>query len=351
MNFVRAYEGKKPYIFISYAHKDSEKVLSTVEELFQKKYRVWYDGGIPTGEVWPQYIADHLKRASCVFFFVSQNFIASENCKNEVLSAIASGCKNLVAISLDGVSRHEELSGANNFDYNETLIDDLVYEEILTNRLLGDGEDGYSDDFVPIPPNLWNILLGVGGVLFVFLGVLLYGLYSGRLDAFISERILKTEFSDPVRVIESKIEKIDPDSVPDVFPYPFMTEEEEAQILGILDFDTGSGHALTYGDLKNMTDVLELDINHEAIESIGFAVYLPNLESISIRKSSITDLSPLLNCKSLKAVGINPNLSPIEIIPSRRDFMVEVIGNDVFEFNPNIFNSDGVEPKREVLSR
>ena len=41
-----AYNGNEPYIFISYAHKDSDKVLPIIRELQSRGYRVWYDAGI-----------------------------------------------------------------------------------------------------------------------------------------------------------------------------------------------------------------------------------------------------------------------------------------------------------------
>ena len=43
------YEGKEPYIFISYAHKDSDRVFPILEELDRRGYRVWYDDGIAPG--------------------------------------------------------------------------------------------------------------------------------------------------------------------------------------------------------------------------------------------------------------------------------------------------------------
>ena len=41
----------KPYIFISYAHKDSGKVYEIIRNLEDSGYNVWYDGGIDPGKV------------------------------------------------------------------------------------------------------------------------------------------------------------------------------------------------------------------------------------------------------------------------------------------------------------
>ena len=39
---VSTYNGSEPYIFVSYAHKDSEEVFSTIEQLTSLGYRVWF---------------------------------------------------------------------------------------------------------------------------------------------------------------------------------------------------------------------------------------------------------------------------------------------------------------------
>lgn len=44
-----AYKGKEKYIFVSYAHKDSAKVLPIIENMQHAGYRIWYDTGIKAG--------------------------------------------------------------------------------------------------------------------------------------------------------------------------------------------------------------------------------------------------------------------------------------------------------------
>jgi hypothetical protein len=41
-----AYVGTEPYIFISYAHKDSEQVFQEISKLNDAGYKIWYDEGI-----------------------------------------------------------------------------------------------------------------------------------------------------------------------------------------------------------------------------------------------------------------------------------------------------------------
>ena len=82
------YEGKEPYIFVSYAHKDSDRVLPLIEGLSSRGYRVWYDKGIEAGTEWPDYIAEHLENAAAVLAFLSESSLASINCRQEIMYAL-----------------------------------------------------------------------------------------------------------------------------------------------------------------------------------------------------------------------------------------------------------------------
>lgn len=78
------FDETKPYIFISYAHKDSIRVKDIMGRLRNEGYNIWYDGGIDPGTEWDENIAAHIK--SCAYFiaFISGNYIASKNCKDEL---------------------------------------------------------------------------------------------------------------------------------------------------------------------------------------------------------------------------------------------------------------------------
>ena len=77
----KAYEGNKPYIFISYAHKDTELVFRVMNSLQAEGYRIWYDDGIMPGSEWPENIAQHLDAASMVISMVTPNSMDSHNCR------------------------------------------------------------------------------------------------------------------------------------------------------------------------------------------------------------------------------------------------------------------------------
>lgn len=82
------YEGNEKYLFISYAHKDSPKVLPILEAMQKNGFRLWYDRGIEAGTEWPAYIEDHLRRSDRVLAFLSKAAVASRNCRNEINFAL-----------------------------------------------------------------------------------------------------------------------------------------------------------------------------------------------------------------------------------------------------------------------
>ncbi|MBP3700547.1 MAG: TIR domain-containing protein [Lachnospiraceae bacterium] len=86
---ITPYEGNQPYIFISYAHKDSKIVYPILEELERRGYRIWYDDGIAPGSEWPENIARHLGDCALALAFISPNSIASDNCRREVTFALS----------------------------------------------------------------------------------------------------------------------------------------------------------------------------------------------------------------------------------------------------------------------
>ena len=59
---IAAYEGNLPFIFVSYAHKDSREVFDLIEKLAARGYRIWYDEGIKPGVEWPEYCQSSASR-------------------------------------------------------------------------------------------------------------------------------------------------------------------------------------------------------------------------------------------------------------------------------------------------
>ena len=86
---ITAYEGTENYIFISYAHKDTDIVFPILSQLQARGYRIWYDDGIAPGSEWPENIAQHLNGAAMTMAFISPNSMASPNCRREINFALS----------------------------------------------------------------------------------------------------------------------------------------------------------------------------------------------------------------------------------------------------------------------
>lgn len=104
--FFKPYEGKRPYVFISYSHLQSEAVVKTIRILHEKGYRLWYDEGIPAGSDWPVNIAQHLQNCERVIFFLSERAMASPNCFSEMRTACRLG-KPVLIVKLEDTETPE----------------------------------------------------------------------------------------------------------------------------------------------------------------------------------------------------------------------------------------------------
>ena len=98
----KAYGGDKPFIFISYAHKDAEIVIPIICELQNGGHRIWYDEGIAPGSNWDIYISEQLDASSNVICFLSKAYVRSKNCRDELALSRLKG-KPVIIVYLDDV--------------------------------------------------------------------------------------------------------------------------------------------------------------------------------------------------------------------------------------------------------
>ena len=81
------YEGPEPYIFVSYAHANKDKVYPVIKRLHEMGYRLWYDEGIQGGEKWWSVITQHLNESCYMLLFVTPDAVKSEWVADEVFEA------------------------------------------------------------------------------------------------------------------------------------------------------------------------------------------------------------------------------------------------------------------------
>ena len=142
------YEGKEPYAFISYSHKDSGDVLPIVSDLNSKGLRVWYDEGIEAGSEWPEYLAEHLANSSVVVAFISGNFNDSKYCRREMHFATRLN-KPIICIYIDNAKLsyglEMELTAVQgfkkeNYVSNVELVQSVVSVRVISTILVKEPE-------------------------------------------------------------------------------------------------------------------------------------------------------------------------------------------------------------------
>ena len=95
-----AYRGNEPYVFVSYARMDSERVLAEIKRFNEAGFHVWYDEGIAPGNEWSDAIAEALSNCTVFVVMLTPTSAPRENVLNEIDYAL-NDQKPFLAIHLD----------------------------------------------------------------------------------------------------------------------------------------------------------------------------------------------------------------------------------------------------------
>ena len=91
-----AYTGTDKYIFMSYSHRDADKVYPLIHEMISNGFRVWYDEGIEPGAGWDDNVAVHIENSEMIIAVLSRNYLESDNCRDELNFARDLGKKTIL---------------------------------------------------------------------------------------------------------------------------------------------------------------------------------------------------------------------------------------------------------------
>lgn len=91
-----------PFIFVSYAHADSARVLPIIEYMKKCGINLWYDNGIEAGSEWPEFIAEKVVNCAKFLSFISSSYLNSQNCKRELNYAVSKR-KELLSVFIEDV--------------------------------------------------------------------------------------------------------------------------------------------------------------------------------------------------------------------------------------------------------
>lgn len=78
------YQGKDPFLFLSYSHKDADQAAEIILQFKQAGFRVWYDEGVIPATEWDEKIARAISRSAFFVSLISEAYLTSSNCLDEL---------------------------------------------------------------------------------------------------------------------------------------------------------------------------------------------------------------------------------------------------------------------------
>ena len=278
---------KDPYIFISYSHKDSERVIPILRTLHDAGYRLWYDEGIPWTSEWPKEIAIHLANCHVCIAFHSIESIKSEYCRKEIHFALSQE-KPILSAFLDDISLPLDLS----FELS-------IYQQVKLYK--------YSND------NFLN-LINVQPA-FTACRVTTMAEQTTSHEWHCNNDILwtvqgETLLIDKVQNSGGRIPNFDWDKKKDRALTPWRKEREDVRAIIIKDGITSIGNR-AFRDFPNL---LEVSIP-ESVTSVGIAAFrnCPCLTSITIPDTvSSIGGNAFNDCSGLRELSIPSSITYIK---------------------------------------
>jgi hypothetical protein len=95
-----AYRGIRPFLFVSYSHRNMEEVFKILKRIHENRYRVWYDEGIEPGNEWPEVVGKAIVKCSQYLVFMTPSAALSRNVRNEVNLAFTEN-KEIIVVNLE----------------------------------------------------------------------------------------------------------------------------------------------------------------------------------------------------------------------------------------------------------
>ncbi len=366
--FFKPYLGTRPYLFISYAHLQSQEVLDTIRILHDRGYRLWYDEGIPAGSDWPANIARHMQDCQGVIYFLSRRAMESPDCYSEMRTATRLG-KPILVVRLEDVPVKEEWQALLNGKPQIPLLEDGTQraEAILRSGFVTKRMHRSWTERIP-----WRIM-GLVASLALFLaaaGVL------GNLMLAAQTSVPTPVSTEPAAITETQPEPTVSPDVEQYFALSFPDAQQEQAVRQALDNPTENvyrrnladiseltfcGHMVledlesvlitedgrclvndapvamgTVKDLSLFSDMIrleklalicqplrslapldslvllrELNLAGSTVDDLGELTNLPSLEILHLEHTAVLDLTPLDAFPNLKIVTVSRDMLPL----------------------------------------
>ena len=102
---------EKPYVFISYSHKDRDRILRIITTLYESGWKIWYDEGLTIGDRYDETLEEHVRDCAAFLLFITEQSHKSRYIiENEIPWAIRYG-KPVIKCILDEGIDHEIRDG------------------------------------------------------------------------------------------------------------------------------------------------------------------------------------------------------------------------------------------------
>lgn len=132
----------RPYVFVSYSHRNAIEVQKTISELIRKfNLNIWYDGELIAGKNWDSEAMSALRAPMCkaVLCFISEDFVISEAVKKELYTANRYR-KTIVPINMTSHISYDDLlislvNEYNGKDDRKIEIAEEIIDNYFDNRL------------------------------------------------------------------------------------------------------------------------------------------------------------------------------------------------------------------------
>jgi hypothetical protein len=329
-----AYKGDEPYIFISYAHKNSEIVFEHITHLRNAGFRIWYDEGIDPGTDWSDEIANALSDATVFLVFISPAAVASHNVKKEIVFAIDQR-KHMMCIHVEETELPVGLKMQ--LGNIQSLLEDRFHDrEKFYARLfdaLPEETRGLDRDGVPVLATsgkskrraahgapLWKKYKTafIAATLALAVG----------LSALVAVNLNKPAATPPLPENQSQ-----PETTP---PSPENVPAQTSEIVSFADANLEEAlrdvlknprGAVTKADLAAISGTLQLA--GRGISDITPLQYTKRLMLLNLENNSITDISALQGLKDMTALGLGGNrIKNIAPLRSLKNLTVITLDNN-----------------------
>ncbi len=170
----------EPFVFVSYAHEDADKVFPEMEALSAAGFNIWYDEGISPGASWRDEVAHAIEDCKTFLFFITNNSLNSQHCLQEINFALEND-RHMLAVYLDEI----ELSGGiamslldkqliHKQKYGAAEYEDKLHEALRQSIEPGTPSSAQRPTATPTTKSGTPFKLGLGVVALIAIGIAYY---------------------------------------------------------------------------------------------------------------------------------------------------------------------------------